>query len=58
MNSFVNELNNFILPYLCDDGMFIECITESNKYNMELIEKNRDRILEFIFKHFYVFIND
>lgn len=54
MNSFVNELNNFILPYLSDDGMFIECITESNKYNMELIEKNRDRILEFIFKHFNI----
>lgn len=54
MASFLNELSYFILPYLSDDGKFIECITESNNYNMELIEKDRDRILEFIFKHFNI----
>lgn len=54
MDSFVNELYYFILPYLSDDGKFIECITESNRYNMELIANNRDRILEFIIKNFNI----
>lgn len=54
MDNFVNEVYYFILPYLSDEGKFIECITESNKYNMELINNNRDKILEFVMKNFNI----
>ena len=52
MEKFIKEVDYFSLPYLSDDGKFIECITEYNKYNMELVEKDRNKILEFVIKHF------
>lgn len=54
MGNLLNEIYYFILPYLSNDGKLIECITEFNNYNMGLIEKNRDKILEFVIKHFNI----
>lgn len=54
MDNFISEVYYFIIPYLSDNGKFIECITEYNNYNMELVEKDRNKILAFVAKNFNI----